>query len=189
MDSLESNKIFAAILLAGLIAMFSGFIAELVFHEEKLEEQAYKIDTSILGVTAETEEEVVAPLSVRLADADVGEGEKLARACIACHSFEQGGPTKIGPNLWDIVNADKAHVDDFAYSRALAEMEGVWTYEALEAFLHQPREYVPGTKMSYAGMRDPEDRADIIAYLRSLSAEPAPLPPVPEEAVPDEAAE
>ena len=111
-----------------------------------------------------------------LAAANAEAGANAARKCVACHSFEEGGAAKIGPPLWDVVGRDIAALDDFAYSDALADKEGEWDYQALDAFLAQPREWAPGTKMAFAGVAKPEERADIILYLRSLSDEPAPLP-------------
>jgi cytochrome c len=111
-----------------------------------------------------------------LVQADLDAGAKDARKCAACHSFEEGGPAKIGPPLWNVVGRDIAAVEDFAYSDALAEKQGKWDYQALDAFLAQPREWAPGTKMAFAGLKKPEERADVILYLRSLSNAPAPLP-------------
>ena len=114
-------------------------------------------------------------VGVLLAQADVDEGAKAGRKCAACHSFDEGGANKIGPPLWGVIGRDIAALD-FAYSDALAEKEGAWDYQALDAFLAEPRDWAPGTKMAFAGIREPEERADIILYLRSLSNEPAPLP-------------
>ncbi len=181
MSSLEMNKIAAAVLTAGLVAMASGFVADLLVpaHDEE-GEKAYPIQVAEGGdgaAPAEAEEPGLEPVLPLLASADPAAGESLTRACAACHSFEQGGPNKVGPNLWGIVGAPHAHVEDFAYSDALAAMsDKPWTYEELNAFLADPKEYAPGTKMSYAGMSDVEDRADLIAYLRSLSESPEPLP-------------
>jgi cytochrome c len=111
-----------------------------------------------------------------LAQADVDAGAKDARKCAACHSFEEGGPAKIGPPLWNVVGRDIAAVEDFAYSDALAGKEGAWDYQTLDVYLAGPREWAPGTKMAFAGIKKPEERADIILYLRSLSSDPAPLP-------------
>ncbi len=108
--------------------------------------------------------------------ADAGSGEGLSRACAACHSFDNGGANKIGPNLWGTVDRQMASAPGFNYSSALEDRGGSWTYEELEGFLAAPRDWVPGTSMSYSGMRKPEDRADLIAWLRSLSDEPAALP-------------
>jgi cytochrome c2 len=108
--------------------------------------------------------------------ADPARGQAAARVCVACHSFEKGGADKIGPGLWDIVNREIGKHGGYAYSSVLAGMGGVWDYAALDAFIAAPRAYAPGTKMSFAGIGDAKRRADIIAYLRSLADEPAPLP-------------
>jgi cytochrome c len=111
-----------------------------------------------------------------LAHADVDAGAKSARVCAACHSFEEGGAAKIGPPLWGVVGRDIASLGDFTYSSALAGKEGQWSYETLDEYLSSPRDWVPGTKMAFAGIKKPDDRANVILYLRSLSNEPAPLP-------------
>ncbi len=109
--------------------------------------------------------------------ADPAAGAKVAAKCKACHGFDKGGPNKVGPNLWDIVGAKQAHLGDaFKYSDALKGLGGEWTYDALDKFLTAPKEYVPGTKMVFPGLKKPEDRAAVIAYLRSLSDSPKPLP-------------
>jgi cytochrome c len=112
-----------------------------------------------------------------LKSADPAAGAKVAAKCKACHGFDKGGPNKVGPNLWDIVGAKQAHLGDaFKYSDALKGLGGEWTYDALDKFLTAPKEYVPGTKMVFPGLKKPEDRAAVIAYLRSLSDSPKPLP-------------
>jgi cytochrome c len=108
--------------------------------------------------------------------ADPAAGEKVAAKCKACHSFEKGGPNKVGPNLWDIVGAKQAHLDNFKYSDAIKGLGGQWTYDELDKYLTSPREYAPGTKMVFPGIKKPEDRAAVIAYLRTLSDSPQPLP-------------
>jgi cytochrome c len=187
---MEMNKIFAAILLAGIIAMLSGFIAKKVVHPEMPEQDSYIVEVAeSTGAAAVSKPTGPEPILALLATASVEKGEKLSKACAACHSFDKGGPNRVGPNLWDIVNAKLAHLDDFSYSSVFNEMsaEGkVWTYEELNAFLWKPKKYAPGTKMSYIGLRKPQDRADIIAWMRTLSDDPAPLPDV---VVPEEAAE
>jgi cytochrome c len=173
------NKIFAAILFAGIVAMLSGFVADKAIHAEDLETDAVKIAgkaaPSNHGATNADigAEESVLPL---LASADVERGAKLSKVCAACHSFDNGGPVKQGPNLWEIVNKDKGSIDGFKYSKALAEKEGVWDYESLDAFLKKPKKYIKKTKMTYAGMKKIEDRAAMIAWLRTLSDSPADLP-------------
>jgi len=135
------------------------------------------------------EEPSLEPVAPLLASADLANGEKLSKACAACHSFDKGGPNKVGPNLWNIVGAKHAHAEGFAYSDAIAAMaDKPWSYEELNAFLAAPKVYAPGTKMGYAGMKKVEDRADLIAWLRSLSDSPQPLPSAADLASATEAA-
>ena len=179
MSSLEMNKVAAAILTAGVVAMTSGFVAKLLTAQHELEENVYQVaiaatDSASQAADAPAEPEAIGPL---LAAADVAAGQKGARKCTACHSFNEGGPNKIGPNLWNIVNRQIAADEGFGYSSALQDMADTqWTYDELNAFLIKPKDYAPGTKMSFAGIRKIGDRADLIAYLRSLSGSPVPLP-------------
>ena len=177
---MENNKHFASILLAGIIAMGSGFVAELLIHPKQPQAKGWQIEvaTAPAGPGAANpppaaEAEPIAPL---LASANVENGEKLAKACAACHTFDKGGPNRVGPNLWGTVGADKAHVEGYSYSPSLAKMPGEWTYEDLNKFLHQPKDFVPGTKMTYAGLKKAQERADLIAWLRTKSDAPPPLP-------------
>ncbi len=125
---------------------------------------------------AKTSREGAPQIAVLLTAADAGAGKKLAKKCAACHSFEQGGKNKIGPILWNIVGAEKGKHEGFTYSKALVEKGGTWTYGDLDAFLSAPKAYVTGTKMLFPGFKKPQDRANLILYLHSLSDEPPPLP-------------
>ena len=111
-----------------------------------------------------------------LAAADLGAGTKLGRKCASCHSLKEGGKAKIGPPLWDIVGAAKGHMQGFKYSKGLSAMGGTWSYSDLDKFLTKPKKFIPGTKMLFAGIKKEKDRANLIAYLRSLSTTPQPLP-------------
>lgn len=195
-SSLESNKIAAAVLTAGVVAMFSGFIAELLYHPHvELEENSYVVAASEGGaqMAAAPEEEVLDPIAPAMAEADAAAGETLAgRQCAACHSFDEGGANKVGPNLYGVLGRSIGGHAGFAYSDALAGMSGdTWTYEHLNAFLHAPKDFAPGTKMSFRGFDKVSDRANVVAYLRTLAASPEPLPEVmeaPAEEAPAEAA-
>ncbi|MEM7044422.1 MAG: cytochrome c family protein [Pseudomonadota bacterium] len=176
-SSLETNKILAAILTAGIFASGAGVMSRIIYHPTVPEEPSYVIEVAAEadGGGDEGGGEVVS-VAALLASADVAGGESGAKKCVACHTFDEGGDNKIGPNLYDIVGRDIATVAGFAYSDALAGIDGDWSYEALDAFLAKPKDFAPGTKMAYAGMRNAEDRADLILYLRSLAADPLPLP-------------
>jgi cytochrome c len=177
-SSLEGNKIAAAVLTAGVIAMTTGFLAHILYGSEKLTENAYMIevpDTSTAGMAEEAaQEESLADL---LTSADLEKGRKQAKKCAACHSFSQGGTDGIGPNLWEIVDNGIANNAGFGYSDALAgRTDENWTYDNLSAFLTNPKGWAPGTKMSFAGLSKANSRADLILFLRSLSDNPAELP-------------
>lgn len=179
MSSMEWNKIFAAVLVGGLIAMMAGFVADVLVEPEHLEQNAYVIDT---GATETAQAGAAqapagpAPIGPLLAAADPAAGERASRACASCHTFDQGGANRVGPNLYGIVGADFGHAEGYAYSDAIAGREETWDYEALNAFLYAPREYTPGTKMTYAGLKNDQDRANLIAWLRTLSPNAPPLP-------------
>jgi len=116
------------------------------------------------------------PLPVRLASADPAKGEDVAKKCASCHTFNQGGPTRVGPNLYGVLGRAKASVAGFAYSDALKKLGGDWSYADLDKWLEKPAAMVPGTKMTFAGIDDGQQRADVIAYLKTVSPN-APPPP------------
>lgn len=173
---LDFDKIFPAFLIAAIVAMLSGFIGKKIVHPHSLKEDAVAIEGDFVATAGPEKAAMPEPILAMIASADVERGAKLSKACAACHSFDKGGVNKVGPNLWNIVNASKAHLDSFSYSTAMAEFEGKWDYDALNHFLWKPKSYMPGTKMNYAGLKKPEDRAAMIAWLRTLSSPPAALP-------------
>lgn len=178
MSTLEINKIVAALLTVGVVASFSAFLAGAIMHPHELEKPVYVVaGAETQAAPTEAAAEPAADLPTLLASANEAEGEKVAKKCSACHSLEKGGPNKIGPHLWDVVERPIASIGDFSYSDALKGKSGeTWTYENLNAFLTKPKDFAPGTKMTFAGISKPEDRANLLLYLRSLSDSPKPLP-------------
>jgi cytochrome c len=176
MGGMEFNKILAAILVAGIIAMFGGFIAKQLVHPHKLAENAYNIEV-VEAAGPGGAKPMPQPILAMLASADAAKGEKIAKACAACHTFNKGGPAGVGPNLYGVVGGPKDHMPGYAYSGALLAVGGTtWTYHELNKFLWKPKAYAKDTKMSYAGLKKPEDRAALIAWLRTQADAPKALP-------------
>jgi cytochrome c len=177
---MELNKIAAAILTAGILFMVTGIIGDALVHPKRLQESVLQIDTGAAPAAAPAAPAAptIEPIGPLLASANPDNGAAIARrACAACHTFDQGGRNGVGPNLWGIVGADHAHAEGFNYSQAIAGMRGTpWSYEELNKFIANPRAYAPGTRMAYAGLASAQQRADLIAWLRTLDTEPKPLP-------------
>lgn len=179
MATLEGNKIMAAVLTAGIIASASGVFSRIIYAPHHLEEPAYKIEGAAAEADAAGGAEAAAeakPIAELLATANAEAGATAAKKCAACHTFDANGANKVGPNLYNIVNRPVAQHEGFAYSDALKGYGGEWDYDKLSAFLLNPKGEVPGTKMSFAGLSKDQERADLIAYLRTLSDAPVPLP-------------
>lgn len=178
MSNFENNKIFAAVLSAGIVFMLTGFVANQIMHPHDLEKDAVEIEGARAGNHggAIAKPQIPDPIMALIASADVEKGAKISKACAACHSFDKGGATKQGPNLWGIVNTPKAAKAGFAYSDALLAKGGEWDYNALNNFLWKPKKYVTGTKMNFVGLKKPADRAAMIAWLRQQADSQAVLP-------------
>ena len=177
MDSLKFNKIAAALLSSILLIMMFGKIGNFLVNPNTDVSNAYTIEVPETNTVAAKEEKevIIEPITALLATANLESGLKIAKKCVACHGFDAGGPNKVGPNLYDIVNKDQGKAD-YAYSKVLAALNGKWTYEELNKFLYKPKLYSKGTKMNYAGLSKTKDRANLIAWLRTKSDNPVPLP-------------
>jgi len=176
MASLEGNKAFAAILVAGMAFMVAGFVADVLVHPEELEKTAIAIQGAA-EVASGPARVVIPTILPLLAGASAADGQVLAaQSCGTCHSFNAGGAAMVGPDLYGVVGAKVAASGSYAYSAALKKVGGNWTYEQLNHWLLDPQAFAPGTLMSYAGMRSIQSRAEVIAYLRTLATTPVPLP-------------
>jgi len=188
MDSFEFNKVAGAVLGTLVFTMGLGFASNAIFKPNHSEKPGYVIDVpEEKAGAADSAEPVVAPIAERLATADPAKGATLTKACQTCHKFEKGGANATGPALYGVVDRQQGTEPGFSYSSAIAGLGakgGKWTYENIDAFITNPKAYASGTKMGYAGMKDPVQRANVIAYLRTLSDNPVPLPPKPEPASP-----
>lgn len=166
------NTVAGWALFAGIIALGGAIVSSKYFHDERPEKMGYAIE----GVEVEGEGGDAGPgLNTLLATADVAAGEKVFAKCAACHTANSGGANGIGPNLFGVVGKAHGHLAGFAYSEALKSVPGSWTFEALDKWLKSPREYAPGTKMTFAGLGNPADRANLIAWLNTQGSN-LPLP-------------
>lgn len=183
MDSFEFNKIAGGVLGAALGVMVLSIAAEAVFSPTIPAKPGMEVAVEEGGAGgAAAGGGDVAPIEARLQTADASKGEKDAKICQACHTLKKGEPAKVGPNLYGVVGGPVAHMEGFKYSAALQKLhdEGkTWTFDALDAFLTAPKADIPGTAMGFAGFKKPDQRADVIAYLRTLSDNPVPLPEAP----------
>lgn len=176
---IETNKIAGAALSTLLVVMSLNMVAGIVFAPKKPAVPGFDLPSAEASGSAGAAAAPAAdePITVRLAKADPAKGEKAIGACKACHTFEKGGANKIGPHLFDVYGRAKAGVDGFAYSAAMkGKSSEKWEAEQLDGFLKNPKAYLPGTIMAFAGMGKPDTRADVVAYLNTLADAPKPLP-------------
>src|SRR5262245_8683306 len=178
MNSFELNKILGAILGTCLVLLALNIGAGAIFAPEKPSKPGYNIAVKEQseGEKAGASKEPEQPIETLLAKASIEKGQNAAKQCQACHTFEKGGPNRVGPNLWNIVNRPRASESGFNYSAAMKSKGGNWSFEELNKFLTNPRGYIPGTAMTFAGLTREDQRADVIDYLHTLADNPVPLP-------------
>ncbi len=178
MDSFELNKVMGAVLATCLGLLSLNIAANALFSPHKPEKPGYEIAVAEPekpgAPAAPTAEEV--PIAQRLAAADLGRGEASFKKCVSCHTLEKGGPNRVGPNLYGVIGRPKGSVAGFNYSAAMKAKGGEWTAEEFDAFMRSPKQAVPGTTMSFAGINRGGERADLLTFLNSKSDNPAQLP-------------
>ena len=177
MDSFEINKILGAILGTCLVVLVTSFTAGAIFAPVMPEKPGYEIAAKeAVGGAKEAAPAASEPIEKLLQTASVEKGAAAAKKCQACHTFEKGGPNRVGPNLWGIVDRPRASEAGFNYSAAMKAKGGKWTFDELSKFLASPRGYIQGTAMTFAGLARDTQRADVIAFLRTQADSPVPLP-------------
>lgn len=187
------NMAVGAFLGTVFVLMSVSIASEGIFHSEAPEKPGFAIiaeeTAGEAGAGAAAEAEVdIKPL---LASADASAGEAVFKKCAACHTIEKGGPNKVGPNLWGVVERPIASHEGFAYSagmKTFAEANKTWTYDHLSYFIEAPKKHVPGTAMGFAGVKKPDERANLIAWLRGQADAPVALPAASAAAAPAEGA-
>ena len=178
MDSFELNKILGAILATCLLVLVTSFAANAIFAPHMPEKPGFEI--AVKEVAQGGAKEAAAPsepIEKLLQTASVEKGLGAAKKCAACHTFEKGGPNRVGPNLFGVINEKKGEGKaGFNFSAAMKGKGGTWTFDDLNKFISSPKGFVPGTAMGFAGIQKDSERADVIAYLATLADKPVPLP-------------
>ncbi len=172
----RSNTIAGWVLGAGIVALGASIVTAEMFHAERPEKMGYPIE-GVTGAGGEEGGEAEQPIAALLAGADAAKGEGVFKKCTACHTINKGGANGTGPNLWGVMGTPIGkHVAGYAYSPALAGKGGNWGWEEMSAWLKSPRDFAPGTKMTFAGLGKAEDRANLLAYMNANGDSPLPLP-------------
>jgi cytochrome c len=174
----RSNTIAGWVLAGGVVALGLSIVTGMYFNGKAPEKEGFAIaveDVAGAGAAA------AVPIATLLATADIAKGEAAFKKCAACHTIAQGGANGIGPNLWASMGKAHGHVAGFAYSDALKSIPGNWDWEGMDKWLANPKKYAPGTKMTFAGLSNPEERANLILYMNAQGSNlPLPTPPAAE---------
>ncbi|WP_397581437.1 c-type cytochrome [Sphingorhabdus sp.] len=182
----RSNTIAGWVLAGGIVALGLSIVTGMYFHPEAPEKEGFAVVAEAAG---EAGGAAAVPIATLLATADIAKGEAVFKKCAACHTINQGGANGIGPNLWAAMGKPHGHVPGFAYSDALKSVPGNWDWEGMDKWLANPKKYAPGTKMTFAGLGNPEERANLILYLNAQGSNlPLPTPPAAEAPAADAAA-
>lgn len=168
------TKIIVSIALAVILIVGINKVADTIYEVEKPEKSAYQItvasQTEESGDSASSDKS--GDIMTLLASANASEGEKVFKKCASCHSISKGGKNKIGPALWGVIGRQVGTVAEYKYSKSLIAYGKKWSFEEMNGFLIKPKEWIPGTKMAFAGLKNEKDRASLILYMNSQSDQP-----------------
>ena len=176
MDSFEINKILTAVLVVFLVIFGIGKISDIVFHVEKPNTSAYKVEFAEVDQTKTSSSVQTVDIAALLALGTVEHGQKVFKKCSACHSIKKGGRNNIGPALYNVLGRNMGALEDYKYSKALIAFGKDWTFDEMNSFLIKPTTYIKGTKMAFAGLKKEKDRASVILYMNANSDSPLDLP-------------
>ena len=176
MDSFEINKILTAVLVVFLVIFGIGKISDIVFHVEKPNTSAYKVEFAEVDQTEASSSVQTVDIAALLALGTVEHGQKVFKKCSACHSIKKGGRNNIGPALYNVLGRNMGALEDYKYSKALIAFGKDWTFDEMNNFLIKPTTYIKGTKMAFAGLKKEKDRASVILYMNANSDSPLDLP-------------
>ena len=174
------NKIIVSIVFAAILVLGINKIADVIFYVEKPEKSAYKVATTTTvdnTTTSETSSENLEAKSIMalFSSTNATEGKKNFSKCTACHTIAQGGGNKIGPGLWGVLGRKAGSLSDYKYSKAMSGYGKTWSFEEMNGFLNKPKEWIKGTKMAFAGIKNEKERAALILYLNENSENPLPI--------------
>ena len=174
------NKIIVSIALAVILVLGINKITDVIFYVEKPEKSAYQVasiatDDSSASTETNSVSSGSGDIMAMFASVSAAEGAKVFKKCAACHSINEGGSNKIGPALWGVLGRSVGSVPDYKYSKAMASYGKNWSFEEMNGFLIKPKEWVKGTKMSFAGLKNAKDRAAVILYMNENSSNPSPI--------------
>ncbi len=176
MDSFEVNKIIAAVLVVFLVIFGIGKFSDLIFHVDKPNISAYKVEASTETTSQAADSVQTVDISALLAMGNVDHGKSVFKKCSACHSVKKDGKNKIGPALYNVLGRNVAALSDYKYSKALMAYGKSWTFGEMNGFLIKPQVHIKGTKMAFAGLKKEKDRASVILFMNQNSDNPLPLP-------------
>jgi cytochrome c len=171
------NKIIVSILLAIVLVLGINKFADIIFYVEKSDKSAYQVASVTNSESEVTTEKNSEPKNIMalFASTSAADGAAIFKKCAACHSIAEGGANKIGPALWGVLGRQAGSVPDYKYSKAMLEYKKVWSFEEMDGFLIKPKDWIKGTKMSFAGLKKTKDRAAVILYMNNNTNNPLPL--------------